>query len=123
MRNSIIFELLKDLKITQKKFAEDINVSTGNVSDWKSGKSSPSASVLNKIANYFGVSVDYLLGITDIKKPLIKGDEELTEYLSELESREELRIFFRLISKAAKEDVEKAIAVVEAMFRDAETKD
>jgi transcriptional regulator with XRE-family HTH domain len=38
--------------------------STGNVSDWKSGRSLPSKGTLNLIAKHFGVSVAYLLDNT-----------------------------------------------------------
>lgn len=58
----IIFELLDGKGITQKQFAEAIQVSAGNISDWKSGKSSPSPDALSKIAAYFNVTTDYLLG-------------------------------------------------------------
>ncbi|MCM1166806.1 MAG: helix-turn-helix domain-containing protein [Lachnospiraceae bacterium] len=57
-----LFEVLKERGITQKKLAEDTGISTGNISDWKSGKSSPKPAALAKIAKYLGCSVDYLLG-------------------------------------------------------------
>ncbi|MCL2698474.1 MAG: helix-turn-helix domain-containing protein [Oscillospiraceae bacterium] len=43
-------------------------MSTGNVSDWKSRRSKPNIDTLPKIADYFDVSVDYLLGRTDNPK-------------------------------------------------------
>lgn len=61
-----LFELMKMQKMSQKELAEIIGVSQSNVTDWKNGKCIPSAPVLAKIATYFGVSVDYLLGLTDI---------------------------------------------------------
>ncbi|MBE6904330.1 MAG: helix-turn-helix transcriptional regulator [Ruminococcaceae bacterium] len=115
-----ILELMNEKKVNAKTLTTDIGLSSSAITEWKKGKAKPSVEALEKIANYFDVSVDYLLRITDIKKPLIKGDEELTEYLSELESREELRMLFRLTSKATKEDVEKAVRVVEAMLKDTE---
>lgn len=61
-----ILELLRERGITQKQLAEAAKVSTGNVSDWKSGKAKPSIEVLARIAEYFDVSIDYLVGRTDI---------------------------------------------------------
>lgn len=61
-----ILQLLKDRNITQKQLAEGIGVSTGNISDWKVGRVKPSVDVLSRIADFFNVSVDYLLGRTDI---------------------------------------------------------
>ena len=40
-------------------------ISSGNISDWKSGRSFPSAPKLDILANCLDCSVDYLLGRTD----------------------------------------------------------
>lgn len=57
-----IFKLIKDKGITQYRLSKDIGVSEGHISDWKNGKSSPTSERLVKIAKYFGVTTDYLLG-------------------------------------------------------------
>lgn len=62
-----INELLQERGIKQVTLAEGIGVSTGNISDWKSGRASPSIDALCKIAEYFNVSMDYLTGRTDVK--------------------------------------------------------
>lgn len=62
-----LFELMAESGITQLKLSKETGISTGNISDWKSGRSSPKADALCKIADYLGVSVDYLLGRTDAK--------------------------------------------------------
>jgi len=54
-------------------------ISTGNISEWKSGNKEPGADALSKLAVYFDVSLDYLLMLTDEKKPLtpiVDGAEE-----------------------------------------------
>lgn len=61
-----IDELLRERGISQTQLAHGIGVSTGNVSDWKNGKARPSVTVLVRIADYLNVSVDYLMGRTDI---------------------------------------------------------
>lgn len=72
----IMIDRIKDLcdersiNITNLCFL--ITGSTGNLSTWKKGNIRND--YLIKIANYFNVSTDYLLGITDIKSPL---DEQL----------------------------------------------
>lgn len=57
-----LFERMKDLNLTAKKVSECTGISTGNISDWKSGRSMPSAVKLDILADYLGCSVDYLLG-------------------------------------------------------------
>lgn len=59
------FNLMIDKGITAKKLSEATGISTGNISDWKSGRSLPSAPKLDIIADYLDCSVDYLLGRTD----------------------------------------------------------
>ncbi len=44
--------------------AKELGISSGVITKWKSG-SIPSGEMLNKIADYLGCSVDYLLGRTD----------------------------------------------------------
>ena len=54
--------------------AKATGISTGSLSDWKKGRSSPKADKLQKIADYFGVTVDYLLGNEQKEKPAAKSD-------------------------------------------------
>ena len=60
-----IFELMKQYNLSAKQFANKVGISQGNVTDWKTGRAKPSVSSLAKIANCFGISVDYLLGNTN----------------------------------------------------------
>ena len=43
----------------------EIGLTRGSITNWRLGKAKPSADALSKIADYFHVSVDYLLGRTD----------------------------------------------------------
>ena len=49
------------MKITQFQLAEVLNYSDKAVSKWERGEAVPDVSVLKQIADYFGVTVDYLL--------------------------------------------------------------
>lgn len=60
----IIFSLMSKKGITAKTLSEKTGISPGNISDWKNGRSVPKADTLIKLADYFGVSTDYLLGRT-----------------------------------------------------------
>lgn len=61
----ILFSLLEKRNIKQADLSKATGISTGNISDWKKGKSFPSAEKLVLIAEYLGCSTDYLLGRTD----------------------------------------------------------
>lgn len=68
-------ELLDKFGVSAYRVYKDTGVSQSTLSDWKSGKSVPSALKLKKIADYFGVTVDYFVG--DEKKPATdKSDEQ-----------------------------------------------
>ncbi len=65
-------ERLKSLRLeanlTQKQVAEKLNMSQPAYQSWESGKRKPGEETLNKFANFFSVSIDYLLGKTDNRK-------------------------------------------------------
>ncbi len=62
----IFADRLKDLRsekgVSQAQLAKTLGVSFGIVCYWETDRSEPTAPNLVKIADYFGVSVDYLLG-------------------------------------------------------------
>lgn len=58
----ILFEILEREGITQRQLSEATKISTGNISDWKSGKSAPKPEAISKIACFLNCSTDYLLG-------------------------------------------------------------
>lgn len=65
---------LKELRnkegISQSALGKALNMSQQGIAKWETGSTSPNPEMLRKIADYFNVSVDYLLGKTDIKNPL-----------------------------------------------------
>ncbi len=63
-----IKELRKEKKITQLKMALDLNTTQNTISRYETGEREPGLSELVEIADYLGVSVDYLLRLTDNPK-------------------------------------------------------
>gem|GEM_PF-3759621 len=60
-------QLLKETKTSHQKLAENIGVTQQSVSLWGSGQTFPDMYKFKKIAEYFGVSYDYLYGDTKSK--------------------------------------------------------
>lgn len=111
-----IVDLCNRAGIKPGKLCAETGLSRGMLTDLKMGRTKElSAKNSRIIADYFGVSVDYLLTGEQKEKPLINGDEELTEYLEMLRSRPECRMLFSLTKDATKADVEKAVAIIEAL--------
>ena len=69
-------ELRKKANLTQIEFAKTFNIANGTVGNWESGKRQPDHETLTKLADFFEVSIDYLLGRTDdrYQKP---GEENI----------------------------------------------
>ena len=51
--------------IGQNLLAKELQLSNASISYWETGKQEPSAQAIFKIAQYFNVSADYLLGLSD----------------------------------------------------------
>ena len=57
-----IFEqLLQKFGVTAYKVSKATGVTQSTLSDWKRGRSTPKTDNMKKIADYFGVTVDYLM--------------------------------------------------------------
>lgn len=79
---------LKDLRknkgLYQKDVASYLGIERTTYVKWETGKSQPDPLMLKKLATFFNVSVDYILGLTDTKS--VSGskpndeDERLTEF-------------------------------------------
>lgn len=59
-------ELRKQRNVSQAKLAMAVDVDKSSVSKWESGDRLPSWDVAQRIANYFSVSLEYLMGITTL---------------------------------------------------------
>lgn len=102
-------ELCAEQHIAPTTFTENtLKMSKGNVSKWKDGKP-PKSDTVQKIAAYFGVSTDYLLGNTDIKnKPAATEDDELDE------QERNLIDLFRLLPE---EDRDTVAVIIEGILK------
>lgn len=67
------WEAIRNLRMengyTQKQIADDLNVTQNTYSRYETGAANCPIDVLIKLADFYGVSVDYLLGRTSVKKP------------------------------------------------------
>lgn len=74
MFGKILRQLRKERGLTQAELASVLHLDASSISKYEKADVSPSAEVLLKAAQYFGVSTDYLLGKTDIKNPPTSED-------------------------------------------------
>lgn len=67
-----LLDLRKDAGLTQCQLGEIININKHSISSYERNKSEPPDEIKNRIAKYFGVSVYYLLDVTDSPNPYAK---------------------------------------------------
>ena len=80
--------LLEEKNITQRELAEKINVTEVTISRYLSGERSPRIEIVSKIAEFFGVSIDSLLGKEETAS-LDTNDEKLMAFWEEYKDLED----------------------------------
>lgn len=80
---TVFAERLKALRkgrgITQAQFSENFNISRGTIGMWETGRREPDFETAIRIADYFHVSVDYLIGRDEKEKPTPEAGGGLNE--------------------------------------------
>lgn len=97
MNGKKLQSLRKNMNITQKQFCDIFKISQPTLSLWENSKRSPEADTLKEIANYFQVSIDFLMD----------NEENIQE--NELT---------KLERKLSKEEKEKMMIMLKMMFED-----
>lgn len=76
--------LRENIGLTQIELAKQFNITSRTISQYERGLRTPDFSLLNQFANYFDVSVDYLLGRTNVKNT--KNDSPYNELIYKIDS-------------------------------------
>ena len=70
MENKVFAERIKKLRIekkmTQQELGSKFGLTSTGVSYWESGKAIPNMEMMNKLSDFFGVTIDYLIGKNEI---------------------------------------------------------
>lgn len=109
-----IYTKLRDWKgVKDSDVAKATGITKSTFSDWKNGRSSPKNDKLQKIADYFGVSVEYLL-TGEEPEPYYMDDEarELAEFLHK---NPKYRVLFDASRKVKPEDIEFVKQMIDRM--------
>lgn len=82
-----ISELRKQAGMSQFQLASILDIATSTLGMYETGKREPSLKVMNRIANYFNVTTDYLLGRPE------KKDNEIVDYTALEQALDNARSF------------------------------
>lgn len=85
-----IFALMKEKNITAKQASDDTGIAQACFSGWKKHRYLPNGSTIVKLADYFNVSVDYLLGTDSDVDSLDKTIQAEVQQLSDEQKAEAL---------------------------------
>ncbi|MBR4320254.1 MAG: helix-turn-helix transcriptional regulator [Oscillospiraceae bacterium] len=83
-------KLRKQKNLTQKQLADYLHVTDGAVAMWEHGRREPDIEILTKLADFYGVTVDYLLGreiTTSTQQALISETIRQIESLNQLKEQ------------------------------------
>ncbi|MBS7577627.1 MULTISPECIES: helix-turn-helix transcriptional regulator [unclassified Enterococcus] len=108
-------EIIKTLAgqkgLTLAELERKLGISNGTIGKWNLRK--PNSEPLEKVADYFNTTTDYLLGRTDNPYKPLPASEDFDEWNDE---EEEIRIIQRAAKKMSDEDRKKAIDLWKVAF-------
>lgn len=114
--------LLEEADLEGQEFAKIIHVQPPTLSNWLNGNRFPKErEMLIKIASYFNVSLDYLLGLTDVRESkdkvsmALEEDGELLAFWNDLKEREELKLLFKQTRTLDKNAIKQVIRIIKAI--------
>lgn len=70
--------LRREHNVGQKELALRLNVSIGTISNYENGVHTPNPETLSKLADFFDVSVDYILGRTGFRYNIKRPEQRLS---------------------------------------------
>ena len=112
----------KSKGLTQKALSEKLGVALSTVAMWETGSRQPDYQMLNRIADFFGISFDDLLEDKEEKEALDSDeiyvayeDDEVFSIRELLRTRPEMKMLFSVSNNATKEDIERTVAIIEAL--------
>lgn len=109
--------LRKGMKISQYGLAERLGMTRGQLANYEQGKRQPDQETLVKLADFFDVSIDYLLGRTDTPNRVgINSEHDIAKRLEqiqkELEYSNDLSFNGKPLVKEAKESIFDSIDLI-----------
>ena len=114
----IFLKLLKAKGCSAYQASKATGIAQSTLSDWKNGKSIPKADKIQKIADFFGVSAEYLMTGNDGeegKKYYL--NDETAEMAQKLFESRELRVLFDAAQDATPEDLKTTYDMLMALKR------
>jgi transcriptional regulator with XRE-family HTH domain len=88
-------QLRKSHKMSQYDLADKLRFSRGQIANYEQGQRQPDYETLQKLADFFEVSTDYLLGRIDDPSPTRTEEDELDQQIRQMMNDPETGAFFK----------------------------
>lgn len=112
------YSKIRDLKgYTDYKVAKETGIGTATMSNWKNGKYTPKADKIQIIADFLGVSSEYLLTGQEPEHEKYYYDEETAKMAQKLFENRDLRLLFSAAEDASPEDLKTTHSLLMALKR------
>lgn len=122
---SLLPQRLKELRLqhglTQAQLGEKVGVKQNTFTNWENGKRTPSLEDIVKLSNLLNVSIEYLVGYSDIRKPYIVTNVEDENYRT-VEALLEIADLLIGINKEATETGQSIENIIENLALSEQTK-
>lgn len=118
-------ELRLEMNLTQIELAKIFNTTHSTINRYEKGIHQPDTDTLNKLADFFNVSTDYLLNRTDIRNnaerisEAIKDEKDLLDFWTTLKDRPDLQLLFKQTKDLADKDIKQILKIIKT-FEDEE---
>ncbi|WP_127058834.1 helix-turn-helix domain-containing protein [Veillonella ratti] len=114
-------QLLKENNVTPYRVSKETGIPTATLSSWKKGTYTPKNDKLQLIADYFNVSLEWLIGNTDLREKIptegYYDDPEVAKLANEIKNDPELRLLLDAKRSLSKEDMESVINITKSLLR------
>ena len=103
-------------ELTQKELAAILDVERTSIGKYELKDITPNAVVLKKMADFFNVSVDYLLGRED--QDTHYHDPEVAEMINAAHKDPDLRVLFSASKKLTKDELQAVLSMIKVMSKE-----
>lgn len=108
---------LKELRLllgwNMKKAAQELGIPYTTYIGYEKGEREPNSETLIKLADFYGVTIDYLIGKDDT--PAHDDSDEMADVLQILRDREDLRALLQVSANNTPEQVRRLTKLIESM--------
>ncbi len=114
-------KLREEKNLTQIELGKAFNISHSTINRYENGLRQPDNETLINMSNFFNVSVDYLLGISNTRNDseritdILQNNPELQELWDKLKERPDLQLLFKQVKDVDSKGIQQIIRIIKAI--------